>query len=372
MKRSTLPLILVVLVALLACKAKPRITTETTPVDDQLMVRIDVSPASAGTARLHGQAAFEGVGAIEVASDGTARALVPLADVPMGKHTITVTFTGPGKGLASTSEGKTTFTFDRTPIVPTLVLKPVAQPGATTLTCKGDLCAEGTSLAITSEAKLSVDLTSCDGCTVEVLGQKFAVTGDSTPALVDLIPVVGAAPVSELASLGYLKVPLKVRTKEGGVADSSADLLGSVIGAVVFNRVALGPLTFPGDGPAADSPTSAIVVRRDVGYGVVTLVGDARVGSDIDLVGLAKASEHSLGSCGVYEHSNTKERVNVAHKGLSYQVTLVDRRTGKTRGQRSFRPVNQGCHGQLVAGVKTVYSRPAASEIDTWARTFFR
>ena len=107
---------------------------------------------------------------------------MPLAAVPIGKHTITVTFEGKGRGLAKSVTGTTTFTFDRVAATPGLKLLPVAKAGARQLECKGELC-DGTKLPVTADAKLSVELGSCDGCTVELTGQKVAVKGEHTSAV---------------------------------------------------------------------------------------------------------------------------------------------------------------------------------------------
>ncbi len=270
--------------------------------------------------------------------------------------------------MAKTTEGKTTFTFKREQVVPPLKLKPGAQAGITTLTCKGDLC-DDTSLPLTADAKLSVDLTECDGCSVEIGGQSVKVSGDHTQATFDIAPVIAAGQTSEMRSITTMNVPVKITTDEGSI-EAKAEMLGSVLAAVVFRRVHDGPLVFPGNDAAPQAARGVALVNDDARYGVVVIAGSASTGREIDRVGVAKRSKLRLGSCGVYVNSSTKARVNVAHTGIRYDVTMYDRRTGKVLGRRSFSPPSVGCHEELRAGVEEITTLPEEEPMKTWASTF--
>jgi hypothetical protein len=196
------------------------------------------------------------------------------------------------------------------------------------------------------------------------------VKGEHTSAVFDLTNAVGGAPVRELG-ITDMFIPFQVTGTDGATTEMKLGLLGATIGGIVLRRVAQGPVKFEGE-PAAGPPHSAVIVRREVDYGVERVVGPATLVREIDLVGLATGTTRSLGSCGTYENSADKTRVNVAHLGLTFDVTMYDRRTAKTLGRRSFPPEDTGCGERLVVGAGNVTSFPSNDALDAWAKTFLR
>jgi hypothetical protein len=115
-------------------------------------------------------------------------------------------------------------------------------------------------------------------------------------------------------------------------------------------------------------------VRTEPGDGVRHVVGKAQRVGDLGLVGLTTATQKTLGSCGVYVNSadETKKTV-VLRVGLTYEVTMYDRRSGKVLGHHSFPPVvGGGCEDKLDARTNAVTSYPSDEALDAWAKTFFR
>jgi len=351
-----------------ACKARVRIVTETKQVSDRAVVTLTIDPPAAGIAHFSGSKAFEKVGDITVPSNGRVEVEVPLEGVPSKKQTIEVTFTGKGRGLAASYSGTSTFTFERE--APSVRLKFVAAPkdGAFDVSCQGELCDSGTRLPITSEALLSVKLNDCSGCAVEIGGKSLDVEEDGQKVTFDLTRAIADASADGVDSLGYLKIPVKITPKDGEAPEPPMlELLGSVPTAIVLGRVSKGPVAFAKD-KEITTPRAAIIVRADAKYGVVTRAGDAKRIRDFDLVGVATATEKSLGSCGIYKKESSGEKVNVAHKGVTLDVTMYERRTGKSLGKRAFAPEDRGCADKLVAD--SITSLPDDAKVATWAKSF--
>ena len=139
----------------------------------------------------------------------------------------------------------------------------------------------------------------------------------------------------------------------------------------MLNRVTKGPVTFKKD-KDVDEPRAAIIVRADANYGVVTRAGSAKRVRDYDLVGVATATYKDLGSCGTYKKEGTDEKVEVKMQGLALDITMYDRRTGKSLGKKAFAPQKPDCHAELVAGTKTVLGRPSDDAIVKWAEGFLK
>ena len=351
------------------CKAKVRILTETKQVNDSAIVKLTIDPSAAGIAHFSGSKAFEKVGDITVPSSGHVEVEVPLAGVPSQKQTIEVTFTGKGRGLASSYSGASTFTFEREE--PSVRLKFAAAPkdGAFNVTCNGELC-DSKLLPITSEGVLSVTIKDCSGCAVEIGGQSVDVEDEAQKATFDLTRAIADASADGIDSLGYMKIPVKITPKDGEAPEPPMlELLGSVPTAIVLGRVSKGPVTFAKD-KEVTTPRAAIIVRADAKYGVVTRAGEAKRIRDFDLVGVAVATEKSLGSCGIYKKESSDEKVNVAHKGVTLDVTMYDRRTAKSLGKRSFAPEDHGCADKLVSD--SITSLPDDAKVATWAKSFLK
>jgi hypothetical protein len=355
-------LLVLAALAVAGCKGKVRVLTESKQVDGTLTVSLSVEPATAGVLRFSGNRAFEKLGDVAVPTGGRVDVDVAIDSARPGKQTVDVKFEGKGRGLASSTSGSSTFTFE--PVDPVVRLKFAAVPkeGALPVSCRGELCAAGTRLPITRDGLLSVKLTDCTGCTVEISGHSIEVEDDKETTI-DLIKAITEADAKGLESLGYIGIPVKVTLPSGQAPEPPMlELLGSVPAAIVLTRVAKGPLAFPKDKDAT-TPRAAVIVREDVNinvnFGVVTQAGSAKRIRDFDLIGIAVATEQSLGPCG-----------NVAHKGVSYAVTMYDRRTGKSLGKRTFGPENLACGDNLVSDV--IVSMPAASEVATWAKTFLK
>ncbi len=362
--------LLACLSSLAACKGSTRVTTHVEQIYDNLYVEIGTEAGATGKARFEGLPAFEKIGPVEITAQG-GKTSVPLASVPLGKHEITVLFEGQGRGLLKNIASKTTFSFERKPLAPRLKLKPSPQAGAKTLRCKSDLCEGEIELPITPAGKLSVLLTDCEGCGVDVGGQKFSVGPEPSAALIDLTNVVGSSPATSIKSLNNMKIPLSV-TREGQSTVLNAELLGTVVGAIVLRRVTEGPLVFAGDSPAP-APRSAAIVRKDAAAGVVLTTGPAKFVRDFDLIGVADAREGSLGSCGIYQKENDpSSKVEIKKLGLTFDITLFDRRSGKSVGRRTFRPQDGPCFEKHVAGAKSVTRKPADSEMKAWASSFLK
>lgn len=355
---------------LLGCKGKAKVTATPSMIGDSVELKLEIDPPGTGEVRLKGHPAFEKVSPVKVSPGGPNKVDVP--GVPIGKHAITVDYVGAGRGLAKTVEGHTTVTVDRVAVAATLRVKAQPRGGSIDVTCRGELCGSGTStrLPLGSDAKLSLLLTDCDGCTVEIAGQRAAVRGAQSAALFDLTPAVVAMPPSAMRSIADMQVPVKVTSKEGAVTQANLEMLGTLVGGTVLRRVAQGPLALPGDTPPPAKPRGAAIVRREPEYGTVTTVGSATRIGDLDLVGVATGIEQNLGSCGVYEKSTTKEKVNVVHKGVSFDITLYERRSGRTLGRRTFRPANTACGDKLTSDQVT--NLPVDAEIEAWAMGFLR
>ena len=358
------------LVLLAGCTGEAKLVTEAKQVGQSLEVKVNVDPATKGTLQFKGNPAFEKLGVLQVEAGRTLEVSVPLAGVPRGKHQVTMEFVGEGRGLAKKVVANRTLAFERGAIEPTLRLVAVPKPGVPTITCKGALCGSGTRIPFGADAKIDVDLTECDGCEVVVGAQKIAVRGPHTVASIDLTSSIANAPGANLAGLSDMKIPFNI-TLEGQTSEVHFEALASVLAGSVLRRVAQGPLAFPED-TAGSAPKSVAIVRSEANRGVHRTVGTAARVRDYDLIGLATGSEVNLGTCGVYVNTVTKEKKILPHKGVSFDITMYDRRTGRTIGRRSFPPENTGCSQQYTGGASYGSSFPSEAAIEAWARSFLK
>jgi len=260
---------------------------------------------------------------------------------------------------------------DAGPVYIFLKFVPAKVEGALEVTCYGDFCDSGTRLPMTQDGALSVKLKDCEGCTVEIAGKSIEVDEDKK-VTIDLVNAIGDNDAKNVDSLQHLQIPVKTTPPKGDAPEPKMlELLGSVPAAIVLNRVTNGPVKFKKD-KDVDEPRAAIIVRADAEYGVVTRAGNAKRVRDFDLVGVATATYKDLGSCGTYKKEGTEEKVEVKMKGLSLDITMYDRRTGKSLGKKAFAPKKPDCHSELVAGTKTVLGRPSDDDIVKWAEGFLK
>jgi hypothetical protein len=349
------------------CTGKARLRTDTKQYGSSLEVKIDVDPPSKGTLTFKGIAAFEKLGPQPIGFNQKLVVNVPLAGVPKGTNKVTMDFTGEGGGLTNKTVATGELSFERKAAAPSLTLVAVPKPGATDLSCRGALCGSGTTLPFGADARLSVDLTSCDGCDVDVGGQKIAVRGAHAVSSIDLTNAIANASASEVT--GDMRLSFKI-TLEGETTDVPFEALGALLAGTVFKRILQGPVHFAGEA-AGGPPKSAVIVRKEAGHGVIEKVGSAAHVRDFDLVGIATTSDASLGSCGTYEKSDTKAKVNIEHRGLTFDITMYDRRTGKSLGRRSVGPENVGC-GDKLTSAGPIFAYPPSAAIQAWARTFLK
>ena len=357
-------ILLFTVLCLTGCGTKSKVITESTQFGASLQVKINIEPPKPGSVTFKGLPAFEKLGAVPVTTSQLVLD-VPLADVPKGKHSVTVIFEGEGKK----SPGEGTITFDRVAAAPSLRIAATPKPGAQDIPCKGELCATPTTrIPWSADLKLNVTLTDCAGCALDVGGQKVAIASASQAASIDLANALANAAGSEVKT--DMKIPFNV-TLDGATTTMNLESLGSLLVAPLFGRITSGPVAFAGDTPST-TPKSAILLRKDAGYGVVRAVGTAAKVRDYDLVGIVTATTTSLGTCGVYEKSDTKTKVNVAHKALNYDITMYDRRTAKNLGRRSFGAENRECGDTLVGGATEVMAWPSDTAMEAWAKSFFK
>jgi hypothetical protein len=256
------------------------------------------------------------------------------------------------------------------PVYVFLKFKAAKVDGALDVSCDGDLC-DSKQLPMTRDGALSVKLTNCEGCTVEIAGKTIEVDEDKK-VTIDLVNAIGDNEAKNVEGLNRLQIPVKTTPPKGEAPEPKMlELLGSVPAAIVLGRVTEGPVTFKKD-KAVDEPASAIIVREDANYGVVTKVGSAKRVRDFDLVGVATASYKELGSCGTYKKDGTDEKVEVKMKGLNLDITMYDRRTGKSLGKKTFASQKPDCHSELVAGTTYLLGRPSDDAIATWTKSFFK
>lgn len=355
--------------ALAACNAKARLKTETKQTGATLEVKIEVDPPASGTLTFTGQPAFAKLGPQKVGLNQTLTVNVPLNGVPVGKNSVGMHFEGTGRGLAKNVKADGTLDFDRTSATPELRLAASAsKAAAATLPCNGLLCSS-TSLPLGADGKLYVDMSNCDGCMVEVGNQKIVVKGDPFPAAIDMMSAVATIPVAGLNGFSDAKIPFKVtRGPDSGELDMEGK--ASSLFAPILQRIVHGGLLFAGEAAtAATAPKAAILVRKDDSY-YFAVVGAAKTMHDADLIGVAAVTKKTLGTCGVYEGTETKKKVTVTHDGESYDFTMYDRRTGKTVGHRMFPYEDKGCADKLVS--TNVTSSPSYEHVVAWATRFLR
>jgi hypothetical protein len=353
-------------VVLVACNMKARLQAEASQIGATLDVKVNVNPDASGTLTFKGLPAFEKLGPQKVEAGQTLALTVPISGMPAGKNSVAMHFEGKGHGLAKTVKGDGTLTFDRTPATPELRLSPSAsKAGTPTLPCSGALCM-ATSLPFGADGKLYVDVTNCDGCTVEAGSQTFTVKGDPFPAAIDMTSAIANVQVAGLNGISDVKIPFKV-TQGSDSGEQAMEGKAPALLAPILRRVAQGALPFAGE--TATAPKSAIIVRKDQGL-FFRVVGSPSTMRDVQLLGVATMTVKALGSCGIYESSTSKQKITVGHSGETYDITMFDRRTGKALGHRTFPFEDKGCADTLVA--KTVTSVPNDAQIVAWATTFLK
>lgn len=355
--------------ALVACTGKVRLVTEAKQVGATLELKVDVNPSTSGTLTFKGQPAFEKLGPQKIEPGQPLSLSVPLAGVPAGKNAVALHFEGQGKGLAKTVKGDDTLTFDRKAATPEpwLVARP-AKPGGTTLPCSGTICGS-TSLPLGADGNLYVDIKRCDGCVIDAGGQKVTVKGDPSPAVLDITSAAANVQIAGLNGLSDAKIPLTITqgsdSGEQAIEGKAPTLLGPILA-----RVPQGGVRFAGENAtAAAAPKSAVLVRKDGGLHF-RVVGSATKLRDADLIGIVTATEKSLGTCGVYEGTTTKKKVTVEHTGESFDITLYDRRTGKSVAHRLFPYEDKGCSDTLYTTKTT--SAPSDATVVAWVKGLLR
>jgi hypothetical protein len=356
---------LLVAMVLAGCKGKARLTTDKNQVGGTLDVTVTVNPPTSGKLRFKGNAALEKLGDVEVKPDGKAVVAIPLREGTPGKNTVTMTFEGEGRGLAKSVGGTGTFDFDNT-APQTLRMVGVAWTG-TKVKCTGLGLCWGQEFFVGDDAKTSVELADCDGCTLDGGGKTTPIHGASAAATIDFTDAVGAAamPVADFT------VPFKVTTREGRTLDAPFVTSSSNLLAIVLGRVASGPLHFASDGTSSSHHGAAIVDTKP--FGVVATSGDAEHVSDIDVVGIASARSRVVETC-MYVRKSDPNRtpVKLDHRVKNYDVTLYDRRTAKKLGHRVFQPTDVSCADSLEGDANATWSFPDTTQMGAWAKTFLK
>lgn len=356
-------------VLLVACSTKARLETEAKQTGAGVDVKVNVVPAASGTMTFKGLPAFEKLGPQPVVMGEPLVVTVKVPGIPAGKNTVAMHFEGKGKGLARKVSADGTFTFDRTPATPELHLSgDDTKTAPQKLPCSGRLC-WGTGFPFGADRKLYVEMKNCDGCVVEAGAQKIVVKGDSFPVALDAISVIANAPLAGLTGISDVKAPFKV-TQGIDTGEIALEGTATTLLTPILRRVAEAGLPLPGEAATpATTPKSAVLVRKDAGL-FFRVVGTPAKVRDIDLVGVATVIQKALPSCGVYEGTTSKTKVTVAHNGESYDLTVYDRRTGKTVARRLFPYEDKGCADTLVA--KTVTSVPNDEKVVAWTKSLLR
>ena len=211
---------------------------------------------------------------------------------------------------------------------------------------------------------MNVDLSGCDGCTVDIGGQKIQVHDPQTNATIDLVNALG-----EASNADFVKVPFKITGRDGQSTDAAFEL-NTVPSAIVFGLVTKGPLHFAGES-AHGVAHSAIVVNADPGLGIISRVGKADHMRDFDLVGVATSTEKTIGKCAYVKESDpTATPTNIDHVLMMSDITMYDRRLGTKVGHRSFQPTDTSCNGRLNSTATSTMNFVNPDQVDPWAKTF--
>lgn len=350
------------LLLLLACTPKARLRTETKQSGATLEVKIEVDPPAEGTLTFKGNPTFEKLGPQKVSRGQSLTLSVPVGGLPVGANNIAMHFEGEGRGPKTDQP----LTFDRKAATPEMRFTATAsKAGGAMLPCTGGPCMAST-LPFGADGKMYVDISNCDGCTVEAGSQKLTVKGDAFPAAIDMMNAIAGVSVVGSTGISNIKIPFKV-TQGSDSGESSMEGTASTLLTPILKRVAQGPLPITGDTPKP-APKAAILVRNDAGL-FFRAVGATTV-RDADLIGIVAVSTKTLGSCGIYEGTVSKQKVDVSHTGETYDITMYDRRTGKNVARRSFPYQDKGCADTLVA--KTVTSSPNEEQITAWVKSLFK
>src|SRR5262249_34580943 len=73
------------------------------------------------------------------------------------------------------------------------------------------------------------------------------------------------------------------------------------------------------------------------------VIGTGTTWSDVDLVTLYREETTKIGTCGPYARTNLESGELVDHRVRTEIITVVDRRTGQQRAERSFKGTPKPC-----------------------------
>ena len=199
-----------------------------------------------------------------------------------------------------------------------------------------------------------------DGTVVTADGREGSVVGGALSISLDPLTLLDRQPIARtLRDLVSVSIDLTVRLPESASTEEGAILLNHQPLQAMLRRLLL---TVEHEPVLPDAPagSGAAVLAGDV----VRVVGDVARVSDIAVVGFVEMHTRALG-CGVYGSTSTGERLELMRQLHDLTIVARDRRTGATRGTRSFTAPSVTCPREVTSGGDLESHVPTA-DIDGW------
>jgi hypothetical protein len=284
----------------------------------------------------------------------TPKLKIPLESIPKGPTTLDVQLTQ-GK-----RKGSFPLKVERQPLKPVLTITP--DGSGTAIACSGTYC-KGTIPIVSGHAK--VTLTTMKGTKVRIGATEIVTDARQSKQELALFRPEDVVMAAVTKGTTLVQVPVHIESPEGVAQDGTLDLAhGTFVGEVraALGKVASGPVTF-GDEPPTPKPARSLFWIFET-----ELMGSAQHLRDVDLVAVTSFPTVRKVSCGTYKGRTTGAEVTIDRELQDYDMTVYDRRSGKTIAKRRFAAPLMDCPDSTFSR-DDLHSHPSADPIRKWLAT---
>jgi hypothetical protein len=356
--RRTLGVVLGVATSLVACK--PKLQAHATQTDDGVIV-VQVTTDADAILTVRDRSC----------AGPTCELKFAALDFPLGKNTIAVD---------AKRKGKTTgvdVAFDRKEVAPTIALS-TTEPGY--IPCTSAFCAKDAKLKVGQDSTMTFQVVGPASAKVTIGSSRATLpvparfVDQSTAQLkIDLHDWSSVIPLAGIEGTADLFVPIHVLVETDGKREDDLAIPAGWFRPIVHEAlvgIEKGPLTLGGEPNAQKTGKSMVVLGK--GEDDVWFYGAPSTLVDLDYVGVRKQQpEHQMLKCGPYNGATGSTMVRIV--GVDEELTLYDRRTGKTKTTHHFYAAYQACPESVNAAGTGDETQVQRTEVDpktiaSWAK----
>lgn len=257
--------------------------------------------------------------------------LLPKSKLKLGTNMLAVGATRANFGSKSVATANV-----KIEVGPKMVLHVQGASGAVnegTFVCAGPMCG-ATSIPFSKAGKLALEITSDVAAKLTVEGKTVQLAaGAKSPVDVDLVAKLAQTSVTQNEDV---LLPLTLEA-DGAKLTENLILRGTAMNELAARelaKAAAGPVLFPGEKPSADAllpnPPASLIVTGAPSSPLI-VVGKPKTFGDVELVAVGKQSERKF-AC-----------PNGTILYIDLDVTVVERRTGKSVGQKTISADRTSC-----------------------------